>query len=226
MLDSVEQSMPTAGARRRIWIARKHLDYAEAQGVTGDLMPIYAALEEVESLVPADSIRGHLDRAEQRLEREDREGARRELIRADQELLFVEADLPLRSTRRHLAEAREALEMGQSDRAGASLRQAEDALMLLTGIVQSPLAAARWSLAKAVAEYKKGGSEEAERYVTIARQSLERISDNQSEANRTTLKALVAELRSLEGRIATQSADALEKLEQQADRVQELTFRS
>ena len=221
-LDVIEQSIPTAEVRQRIWVARRHLDYAEIQEVTGDLIPIYAAVEQVESLAPADSIRDHLDRAKRHLEKEDRKAAGRELARADQELLFVEVDLPLSSTRHHLAEAREALAMSDRDRASAFLQQAEDDLVFLTGIVRSPLGAARWALAKAVAVYTKGDAEGAERYVTLSRRSLERASDHASEASRTALKRLVDELRGLEARPAIHGPDTFEKLEQLVDRVRDL----
>jgi len=222
MLDVIEESMPTAEVRQRIWVARRHLDYAEIQEVTSDLVPIYAAVEQVESLAPADSIRGHVDRAKRHLEKEDRKAAGRELARADQELLLVEVDLPLSSTRRHLAEAREALAMVERDRAAAYLRQAEDDLVFLTGLARSPLGAARWSLAKAVAGYTKGDIEGAEHYLTLTRRSVERARDNASEASRSTLKDVAGELRDLEGRLATRRADALDELERLADRVRVL----
>ena len=222
MLDLIEQSMPTAEARQRTWVARRHLEYEKTQDVTADLVPIYAAVGRVESLAPADSIRGHLDRTKRRLDKGDREAARRELARADQELLFVEVDLPLSSTRRHLADAREALAMGELDRAGAFLQKAEDDLAFLTDAARSPLAAARWSLAKAVAVYTRGDAEGAEHYVTLARRSLERASDDASEASQETLNALVGESRRLEGRLATRRPDAFEKLEQLVERVRAL----
>jgi hypothetical protein len=219
MLDLIEQSTATAELRDRTWVARRHLEYETIQDVAGDLLPIYAAVDQVESLTPADSIRGHLARTKRQLDKGDRRAAGRELARADQELLLVEVDLPLRSARHQLAEAREALAMGQLDRAGASLRQAEDALVLLTSTERSPLGAAQWALAKAVAAYEEGGPEEAARYVTLARQSLERASEDGSEASRATLEELVDELRGLEGRIATPGSDALLELEQLVDRV-------
>lgn len=222
MLDLIEQSTPAAEVRNRTWVARRHLEYAEIQDVTGDLLPIYAAVEQVESLAPADSIRGHLDRTKRQLEKGNREAAGRELARADQELLFVEVDLPLSSTRHHLAEAREALAMSEPDRASAFLQQAEDDLVFLTGVVRPPLGAARWSLAKAVAAYTKGDAEGAERYVTLARRSLERARDHARAEPRTTLKTLIDELRGLEGRPATHGADTFEKLEQLVDRVRAL----
>jgi hypothetical protein len=223
MLDLIEQSTPTAEVRNRTWVARRHLEYAEIQDVTGDLLPIYAAVEQVESLAPADSIRGHLDRTRRQLEKGERKAAGRELARADQELLFVEVDLPLSSTRRHLAEAREALAMSEPDRANGFLQRAEDDLVFMTGVVQSPLGAARWSLAKAVTRYTKGDAEGAERYVTLARRSLERASDHAPAESRTTLKALIDELRGLEGRTGAHRADAFGKLKQLADRVRALS---
>jgi len=222
MLDSIEQSTPTAEVRERTWVARRHLEYADIQEVAGDLLPIYAAVDEIESLAPADSIRSHLDRAKRQLDKGDREAAGRELARADQELLFVEVDLPLGSARRHLAEAREALATGEPDCAGASLRHAEDDLVFLTGVVRSPLGAARWSLAKAVAVYRKGDAEGAGRYVTLARRSLEQASENAPEASRTALNEVVGELRGLEGPIAIHGADAFEKLDRLVDRVRKL----
>jgi len=222
MLDRIEQSAPTAELRDRTWVARRHLEYGKIRDVSSDLLPIYAAVDRVESLAPAESIRGHLDRTKRHLDKGDREAAERELARADQELLVVEVDLPLRSTRHQLAKAREALAMGQPHRAGTSLRRAEDSLEFLTGIARSPLGATQWSLAKAVAAYEEGGPEESERYVTLARQSLERVSDDGSEASRATRKALVDELRGLEGRIATQGADAHEELVKLVDRVRTL----
>jgi cellobiose-specific phosphotransferase system component IIA len=223
MLDLIEESTPTAEVRNRAWVARRHLEYAEIQDVTSDLLPIYAAVEEVESLAPADSIRGHLDRTRRQLEKGNRDAAGRELARADQELLFVEVDLPLSSTRRHLAEAREALATGEPDRATESLQRAEDDLVFLIGVVRSPLGAARWSLAKAVARYAEGDAEGAERYVSLARRSLERARDHALSESRTTLKTLVDELRGLEGRPATHGADTFEKLEQLVDRVRALS---
>jgi len=222
MLDVIEQSMPTAEVRQRIWVARRHLDCAEIQEVTGDLAPIYAAVEQVESLAPADSIRGHVDRAKRHLEKRDRKAAGRELARADQELLFVEVDLPVSSTRRHLAEAREALAMLERERAAAYLRQAEDDLVFLTGVARSPLGAARWSLAKAVAGYTKGDIEGAKQYLTLTRRSVERARGNASEASRSTLKEVAGELRDLEGGLSTQRADALDELQRLADRVRGL----
>jgi cellobiose-specific phosphotransferase system component IIA len=222
MLDSIEQSTPAAEVRDRTWVARRHLEYAEIPEVAGDLVLIYAAVDQVESLAPADSIRRHLDRTKRHLQKGNRDAAGRELARADQELLFVEVDLPLGSTRRHLAEAREALATGEPNRATESLQRAEDDLVFLTGAVRSPLGTAEWSLAKAVAVYAKGDTEGAERYLTLARRSLERASYNASEGSRTTLKPLLDGLRGFEGQIPSDRADALEKLEQLADGVRAL----
>jgi hypothetical protein len=222
MLDAIEQSVPTAEVRQRIWVARRHLDYAEIQEVTGDLAPIYAALEQVDSFAPADSIRGHLDRATRHLEKGDRKAAGHQLARGDQELLFVEVDLPVSSTRRHLAEAREALAMGERHRAAAYLRHAEDDLMFLTGVARSPLGAARWSLAKAVAGYMKGDIQGAEHYVTLARQLVERASNDASATSHSSLKTFADELRGIEGGLAAHRAGALDELERLADRVRAL----
>lgn len=226
MLDLIEQSTPTADVRYHTWVARKHLEYAEIPDVRSYLLPIYAAVERVDSLAPCESIRGHLDRTKRYLDKGNREAAGRELARVDQELLFVEVDLPLRSTRRHLAEAREALAMGEPDRAAASLQRAEDALVFLTGVVRSPLGAARWSLAKAVAAYAKGDTDGAEQYVTLARRSLDGASNSASGAPRTTLNEVVDELRALEGQLATHRTDVRRRLGQLGDQLRELVHRS
>ena len=222
MLDVIEESMPTAEVRQRIWVARRHLEYAEIQEVKSDLVPIYVALERVESLVPADSIRRHLDRANRHLENGDRKAAERQLARADQELLFVDVDLPLSSTRRHLAEAREALALGDHERTDADLQRAESDLAFLTGFARSPLESARWSLSEAAAACTSGDFEGAERYVTLARQSVERASDDASEPSPRALNEVVDALRGVEGRLATHRADALDTLDRLVARVRTL----
>lgn len=222
-LDVIERSMPTAQVRRRIRVARDHLEYAEVRQVSEDLPPIYGALAKVERLAPADSIRGHLDRAMRRIERRDRKAAGRELERADQELLLVEIDLPLSSTRRHLAEAREALTASAAEPVPAYLQRAEDDLAFLTALARSPLEAAQWSLAKAVAAYQKADIDGAERYVTLARRSLGQCGGERSCAAHEASREVIEDLRGLDSRgLASDSADALGELEGLVSRVRAL----
>lgn len=187
--------------RKRIWIARKHLEFEPPEQVLGDMSAIYAALGEAGGYLPRGIAKRHLDEAMAYLEKKDKSGAGRELALADRSLAAVEVELPLHIAEKYIDEARLYLIAGNATKADDTLKRAEHKTEAISVIVRSPLRHAKESFWLAIKRYTAGQMSEAGMYVNLAKGYLEQAVRSGDTKGREDAKKLAGDVTELEKKI-------------------------
>jgi hypothetical protein len=138
LLDVMRSSLPTAVAKDRIWVARRHLEYEGPQQVLPDLVAIDSELVLLRNFVPTAEARSHLEIARGHLERGDAKAGLDELKAADAAVVYEEVDLPLSETQAHLSRALSELAIGATEKADSALRAAERSAQVIVAAVREP----------------------------------------------------------------------------------------
>ncbi|EGV33778.1 hypothetical protein ThidrDRAFT_0467 [Thiorhodococcus drewsii AZ1] len=200
-LDEIQQMLPTAVIKDRVWIAKKHLEYEDSEAVLPDLIPIYASLDELVDAMPTEKAKAHLDRVQQALQNGDKSAATEQLQAVDAALLYVEADLPLNSTRHLIAQAEADIAKQDAKAADAALADAEGNVVFVSMGIESPLTQAKSSLWRAWKDRELGRMDYAKAELSRAVSYLERAAQSTDQVTREAAAGLVSEVRELHGMI-------------------------
>jgi len=139
LLDLIRSTLPTAVVKDRIWVARRHLEYEEAQQVVPDLVPIDQELILLEDFVPTGEARSHLEKARRLLESGDKQAGLEELEAVDAAVVYEEVDLPISETEAHVSRALSELAIGETEKADAALEAAENSVQIIVAAARGPL---------------------------------------------------------------------------------------
>jgi hypothetical protein len=193
LLDIIQASVPTARIKDRIWVAKKHLEYADTQDVLPELIPIYTSLDEIVEVMPTESAKQHLDEARQHLESGDKGKASQALDATAGALRYTEVDLPLSNTRRLVSKAVEALKQGSATDADAALKTADESVVYLSVALQQPLFKARTLLWQTVRKLQAGDHEAAQADLKAAIAELEMAAKSRDKRTREAAEQILAQ---------------------------------
>lgn len=139
LLNVIRWAIPTANAKDRVWVARRHLEYEDAQQVLPDLLPIDQELLLLQGFVSTAEARSHLENARGFLARGDKQAGLDELKAVDAALAYEEVDLPISETEAHVSRALGELAIGETGKADSALRAAENSAQLIVSAARGPL---------------------------------------------------------------------------------------
>jgi hypothetical protein len=221
----IRHDLSSAPAKNLILIARKHLEYEQAQQVLQDFPPIYSSLEKISVYLPTDKAKMHIDKAKSFLEKNNKPGAERELVRADKLLIIVEMELPLLKSQQFVKKAQGYIATKDTKKADEALQGAIKRAMALSTGMSSDLFQAKQNVWRASRNYYSVKESDARAYLEQARENLAKVAAGRNEIQKQEVGKLSQEILELEKKLSSKEAVAESVLKAAWERSEALTER-
>lgn len=203
LMESIRDDLSTSPVKNFIEVARKHLEYEQAQRVLHDLPPIYASLDKISVYLPTDRAKAHLDRAKGYLEHNDKRAADRELVLTEKSLIIIEVEVPLLKAEQYVTKAQGYLAAHDAGKADTALKSAELRAMALYNGVNSSLGQAEQNMWLAFSNYSAAKRADVGTYLRQARNYLGKAAVVRGETGKDEIGRLSQEVEKLEKALTT-----------------------
>jgi hypothetical protein len=226
LMETIKDDLSTTTVKNLIWVARKHLEFEQAQKILHELPPIYSSLEMISAYLPTDKAKLHIDRAKGFLERNVKQGAERELAFADKSLTVIEVELPLLKAQQYVDKAQGYLAAKDAGKADAALRAGEQRAMALYTGMHSPIFQAKHNIWLALMNYSSARRADARTNLIQARVYLSKAASIGSTNGKEEASNLSLGLAELEKQLAGEGKVAGAELKAAWEKSEALVERS